>query len=211
MIKHFIPVVGHFDILARALDSVRCLHRRIILIDNSPDGLPVDLTTGLQVVRPHVPLDHHQSKNLMFKLAARDDIFTWQHSDAVALEDTAVRFEQITNEFAKRGAENWAKVHCNYDRFCVYNMLAVRAVGDYDIFFPNRIYHSDCDWNYRAKLAGFTFINYDLPIDHVNGGSNTIKLPKYKLIQELTFIMNVEYYKAKWGGMPEVYKTPFNQ
>jgi GT2 family glycosyltransferase len=97
--------------------------------------------------------------------------------------------------------------------------LALETIG----FFDENIYPAyleDCDYHYRAKLAGIQCENIpDLGLLHgelVNGkiqGSRAIGSdPKMLRENGRTHQGNFEYYRQKWGGSngEEIYTHPFD-
>jgi GT2 family glycosyltransferase len=101
----------------------------------------------------------------------------------------------------------------------VITPLALERVG----FFDENIYPAyleDCDYHYRAKLAGIKDESIpDLDLIHgemVDGkmeGSRAINSnPIYSRENGRTHQGNFEYYRAKWGGIngEEIYTHPFN-
>lgn len=94
----------------------------------------------------------------------------------------------------------------------------VQAVGLFDEnIYP--AYLEDCDWSYRATLAGAR-VETIAGVKSVHGslpdgqtGSCTIHSDPVLLQRNAeTHAGNFEYYRAKWGGIngQEVYKTPFD-
>jgi len=101
----------------------------------------------------------------------------------------------------------------------VITPLALEGVG----FFDENIYPAyleDCDYHYRAKLAGIKDENIpDLGLIHgelIDGkmeGSRAINSnPIYSRENGRTHQGNFEYYREKWGGIngEEIYTHPFN-
>ena len=101
----------------------------------------------------------------------------------------------------------------------VITPLALERVG----FFDENIYPAyleDCDYHYRAKLAGIKCENIpDLRLIHgelVDGkmeGSRAINAdPIYSRENGRTHQGNFDYYRAKWGGIngEEIYRNPFD-
>lgn len=122
------------------------------------------------------------------------------------IEDIIWDFEERKLEFA---------THTLFSFTCwMMTKNCFEKIGYWDEnFFP--AYHEDCDYDYRRKLANINFsivghFNYDF-FNHY--GSATIKTnPDFEQRNHKTFVMNVEYYKYKWGGLPcqETYLTPYN-
>lgn len=208
---HCIPTVGNEELLQQAYGSVRGAGFQLFIIDNSPDGLKGEYDGC--VIRPSVPLDYHQTMNFIYRIG-KDRNAThvgYQHDDVVVPRESLQAFMAKLEELHKSG-EKFLVLEMAGSLFWAIPVESCKTVGLWDTSFPDRIYHSDCDWCYRGKLAGLNPIDMKLPITHLNGGSNTIRDPQTRTVHGITFPMNVAYYQAKWGGQPgyEVYTTPFN-
>jgi len=87
---------------------------------------------------------------------------------------------------------------------------AIAKIGYFDEnFFP--AYYEDCDYMYRAKLAGAKLSQFD-DFNFTHCGSATIKNnPNYNP-NVFPFPFCIKYYEKKWGGDKghEVFETPFN-
>lgn len=97
-----------------------------------------------------------------------------------------------------------------YSCFAI-NPIAIEKIGYFDEnFFP--IYLEDCDYAYRAKLAGLE--EYGLGGNLiVHGGSMSINSNRELFEQNLvTQTTNGVYYRKKWGGIDkdEMFKHPFD-
>jgi GT2 family glycosyltransferase len=94
---------------------------------------------------------------------------------------------------------------------CAINPIAIEIVGYFDEnLFP--AYLEDCDYSYRAALAGLQE-GYcpGTAVRHL--GSATISRdPILRIENQLTHGLNFQYYRNKWGGIngQETFTRPFN-
>jgi hypothetical protein len=166
------------------------------------------------VVRPSVPLSVAQSMNFLHRLAkeAGADVFFYQHDDAEAQPDSARRLLEEVDALC-HGTSRWATVFTHYDILSAYRVAAIEDIGPWDCAFPQPNYHVDNDWFHRARLKGYALIETGIPVTHHNGSSSTIRGSEARRrVNDVTFPMNEEYYRRKWGGAPghETYPCPWN-
>jgi hypothetical protein len=101
----------------------------------------------------------------------------------------------------------------------VITPLALERVGLFDEnIYP--AYLEDCDYHYRAKLAGarcedisdLGLIHGELVDGKIEGSRAINSNPIYSRENGRTHQGNFEYYRAKWGGIngEETYAYPFN-
>ncbi|HZL36122.1 MAG TPA: hypothetical protein VFC78_12470 [Tepidisphaeraceae bacterium] len=210
-----IVVVNEPDLLQRAVDSVEPLWENAFILDNSPGGwIGRDRRWPVPVVRPSVPLSVAQSLNFLQRLAreAGADVFFFQHNDAEAQPGSAMRFLQTVQEHFD-AASRWATVFTHYDILSAYHVAAVNDIGDWDTAFPQPNYHIDNDWFHRARLKGYELTETGIAVTHHNGASSTLRGSDLRRrVNDVTFPMNEEYYRRKWGGPPggEVYASAWN-
>lgn len=202
---HVIPVVNRPDLLELAVRAVEPLWPDSIILDNSDDGrIGRDRPWPIQVVRPSVPLSVAQTMNFSFRLARERGaaVFGFQHNDAEPAPGAAAHFRELLAELTP-GPRRWAAALTQYDILSAYRVTAVEDVGEWDTSFPQPNYHIDNDWFYRAKLKGYELVETGLAVTHHGGCSSTIKSsPRRALLNSVTFPMNEEYYRRKWGGAP---------
>lgn len=89
--------------------------------------------------------------------------------------------------------------------------VAIETIGYFDQnLWP--AYFEDNDYDYRARLAGFTHdVCQGTNVYHY--GSRSIQMsPLLKMQNHSTFQANRAYYMKKWGNEPhkEIFKVPFN-
>lgn len=89
------------------------------------------------------------------------------------------------------------------------NVAAIEAVGllDEHAFYP--LYFDDDDWQYRCRLGGVEWVEYNGRIQHDR--SSTIRNPAARKANNHTFPVNHRRYIEKWGGPPgrETWTTPY--
>lgn len=101
----------------------------------------------------------------------------------------------------------------NDDEMCgiLLKPAAISAIGLMDEnFYPG--YFEDNDYRYRQKISGYHLDSFPLQSEHLT--SSTLKsCQEFMVKNQMTFTMNLSYYTAKWGGIPnqEKYSTPFNK
>ena len=211
---HGIPVVNHPELLDLAVRSVEPLWAEVFILDNSEAGwIGASRNWPVRVVRPSVPLSVAQSMNFLHRLAreAGADVFFFQHNDAEAEPGSACRFLQVVATLW-HGDRRWAAALTRYDTLAAFRVAAVDDVGPWDTSFPQPNYHIDDDWFRRARLMGYEIVPTGIPVVHHQASSTLKGSADRRRVNRLTFPMNKEYYRQKWGGPPghETYEHPWN-
>lgn len=206
-----VPFVNRKDLLARCLKSAAALACRIVVIDNSLDGLSIK-GGHIEVLRPPVPLSASQSINMLMTSAVEDDceMLLYMHSDAIALDGTLSRLIETANELTDAG-RRWGAIFTNEDTLAAFNLEIIESVGHWDTTLPQ--YFADNDYYRRIELGGFDIIQSRLPVQHQEDGSATIRSdPERAVANQFTFPLYRTYYTMKWGGPPghELYRWEFN-
>jgi GT2 family glycosyltransferase len=205
-----IPVINRPDLLTRCLASIDTVPDRVLVIDNSPDGLdftvPAQLEPVLYIEAPASNLGVAGSWNHAIKthpqapwwgIANADTEFAPGDLDALASE-------------MERGGPRWVGVNGDWRVFG----LSFEAVQMAGLFDENHhpIYLEDCDYERRCDLVG-------VPRYFIDGGSTHVGSAAYRSDERYaranarTYPENVAYYRAKWGGGPrggERFATPFD-
>jgi hypothetical protein len=203
--------VNRKDLLVTALQSLGEYQANAVVLDNSPEqDLLLEDFPG-EIVTPCVPLYCSQSYNLIQRLAKQrnQDLFFMMHSDARAapeiVEALLKRAEELDQEQRK-----WGVLFTSYDVLCLINAKALHEFH-WDPYLP--LYYTDIDYYYRLHLAGFELIETYLPVEHMNGGSNTHSDPQIMAYVEANYGAWRHYYMQKWGGErgQERFVTPFNR
>lgn len=165
----FIPHVNRYDLLTKALASVRTAFAgHIVVVDNSTDG---DLRTAplpdCELLTPPVPLTFTQTQNWMQKRAKERecDLLFLMHSDGEAAPGAAA-------DFLRRAEIEWSTntrlgaVFTNYDVLCAFTITAIETVGPWDTVFTQ--YFADNDYYGRLERAGFEIVTMrDITVHHV--------------------------------------------
>ncbi len=125
--------------------------------------------------------------------------------------------ESGNREIAKAETDSLAMAYGNHGAsWFGITAHGVRAVGLFDEnIYP--VYLEDCDWDYRAKLAGARVMTVEGLLakhgDEKSGGSCTIRSDEAIARRNMeTHGGSFVYYRQKWGGTNghEVFKTPFD-
>jgi hypothetical protein len=210
-VRHFIPIVNRVaELLPAAIAGCEPLWHCTTIIDNRDTEAELALNLaaiapGITICRPPVPLTTAQSMNLMLAKANQMGLsfFTWQHLDAVCLEDSADQLPAIARAAFDRGIP-WGCIFTHYDAFAAYNVGALNAVGGWDWQrFP--YYFLDDDLNTRLMAAGYRLIDTGLPVSHL--GSTTISDPDRAKVNHAMFKASESLYREKHGRGPGFDKT----
>jgi hypothetical protein len=210
--KHFIPIVNSVEkLLPRALNGCKNIWDRTYIIDNrdTEEELKVDLeyivNGGVQIIKPPVPLTTAQSMNFMLELSKDLDFFTWQHLDAVCLNDSDIKLYELVEKYNKEKI-NWGVVFTNYDSYAAYNVRSILDVEGWDWKrFP--YYFLDNDLHRKLEIKKYILIKTKLEVEHNH--SQTIKTSEERnLINKYTFEASEKMYIEKWGGKPREETIP---
>jgi len=213
-------IIGFFyrnnlELLRTAIQSIQPLWEHTIIIDNTPDHSLQNehpFPAGVQIYVPTAPLSFTQSMNLLLEMGQQQgvDAVLFMHNDVVAHPGTANKFISALTTLKNSGTK-WGLACGHLFLLFAINIEVVKTIGLWDTSWPD--YFSDCDYVYRARLAGYDVIEASLPVTHHNGGSNTIKSDSnlYSLTLQMWPAWE-EYYLRKWGGPigSEKYKAPFD-
>lgn len=204
--KHFIPIVNNVkNLLPKALEGCKNLWDKTIIIDNRDTSEELQLNLRefvdetIQILKPHVPLTTAQSMNLMLEISKNDSFFTWQHLDAICLEDSDIKLHNIAQKLCDDNV-NWGILFTNYDSFAAYNVKALIDVNGWDWKrFP--YYFLDNDIHYRLYIKNYALLETYLPVYHEI--STTIKFDvERNIINKFTFESSEKMYEQKWGTKP---------
>lgn len=209
-----VPYVNRPDLLRGAVDSLRPLHDRLVLVDNSPPEGALDPAAWPgRVLRPPVPLSYSQTQNLLqgLLLGGRAEALVFAHSD-MACEAHALQRLLRALDRLERQVPGWGVVFTRYDVLAAFHRRAVERVGPWDVALP--WYSSDMDWYHRVDLAGLRIVQLGGEgVRHVEGPSATIRAD-WRLRHRTAQVSQLSraYYRVKWGGPPtqERYTVPFD-
>ena len=204
-----IPCINRPDLLERCLASIDIVPDRVLVIDNSPDGLDFRVPDHLADVLYH----ETPPANLGFGGSVNHAIRTHAHLDwwAIANADTEFAPGDLARLAAEmdKGGPRW--VGLTDWRVFGLSFEAVQAAGLWDENL-HPAYDDDCDYERRCDLAGVTRYFIDGGTTHV--GSAAIRSdPRYRERNTRSHAANRAYYVAKWGGLPrggERFTTPFD-
>jgi len=203
--------VNRKDLLINALDSVGRYCNKVVILDNSPaQDLVLESFKG-EILRPSVPLFCNQSYNLILREAKRrnQEVFFIMHSDALASADVVGKLLTRARELTQ-AKRRWGILFTNYDVLCLHNTEALQGFS-WDPYLP--LYYTDADFYYRMKLAGIELIESYLPVEHQEGGSNSMKAETaLHAYVETNYPAWRHYYLQKWGGErgQERFTEPFD-
>ena len=205
------PTINRGDLLSRALASIDVEPDRLIVIDNSRDGLDFDcpphLSDILEVIVPASNLGFGGSVN--HAICGEPGAAWWCIANA-DVEFAPGDLARLAAEMAQ-GGPRWVGI----TDWRVFGLSrdAVERVGLWDgNFFP--AYDDDCDYERRCDLAG-------VPHHFITGGTTHEGSASIKSDARYAFLnatrthpSNRAYYVAKWGGPPrggERFTTPFDR
>lgn len=218
-----IPTLNRFDLLHPALEYYHhdFPETRIYIVDN---GQQIAYSGGIRTAR--VPMLFYTPKTNMgvaaswnwlineifenidneYAVILNDDIYWGMDQDSVIL--SIENFKRECGIPSNKNGFILAPAESKYD-WCMFiiNRKAWHNIGKFDkTFFP--AYFEDCDYKYRAKLAG-------VPVHKVLAGparfvtSGSAQKDKTLLSAAAK---NRDYYISKWGGEPgnEIFTEPFD-
>lgn len=208
-----IPVAGFLHYKNRNLteDTLRSMPRdlveRVVVVDNSEHGTAPKHLDGVPFPARYITLMGNMGVahgwNTIIK--ATPDALWWAifNSD---LEFARSDFERL--DAAMR--ESDLVLMGGFHAFAVHRRV-IKQVGWFDENY-HPAYAEDNDFYHRVELSGLKIKGIPSVKRHV--GSATIMLDHdLRARNDVTYPKNVEYHRAKWGGMmhEEVYQTPFNK
>jgi GT2 family glycosyltransferase len=177
---------------------------RLVVIDNSDDGSPGDVTAELRpdaiIVEP--------GANLGFTKSVNHTLTTWPDEPYWMVANADVEFGPGDLQRLMDEPGGWVGVI----DWRVFRLDAetVQRVGLWDPHYFT--YVSDADYERRCDLAGIDRHFIDGTTSHV--GSAAIQEARYGAHNRRAFPQEVAYYQAKWGTgvrMSGGYETPFDQ
>lgn len=205
-----IPCINRPDLLERCLASIDVPIGRLLVIDNSPDGLdfrvPDHLRDVLYHETPPANLGVAGSWNHAIKTHAHLDWWAFANADTELAPGDLARLAAEMSEPGPR----WVGMNGDW-RLMGLNAEAVARAGLYDENL-HPCYDEDADYEWRCTLAGVPWYFIEGGATHV--GSAAIRSDeRYARANGRTHAANDAYYLLKWGGMPrrgERFTTPFD-
>lgn len=222
----FIPVVNRFDLLEKAVKSVKLNnYDEYIIFNNSEQEIPESIYSGTQfrVWNPERRMTFTETHNIMRQYAIDNkfDFYSFMHNDGEIHDDTDIALVK----YAESLTENWGVIFTNYDVLCAYNTKAFEHIGPWgDENWPEQQngYLLDNDYYRRIRSNGYVTkeitereITY-VPMDRVGGvshvGSATLKETKEQITWDSQVKSVYDHYFKKWGGEPgqEKYLHPYD-
>lgn len=222
----FIPVVNRFDLLEKAVKSVKLNnYNEYIIFNNSEQEIPESIYSGTQfrVWNPERRMTFTETHNIMRQYAIDNkfDFYSFMHNDGEIHDDTDIELVK----YAESLTENWGVIFTNYDVLCAFNTKAFEDIGPWgDEHWPQQEngYLLDNDYYRRVRSRGYIIkeitdreITY-VPMERVSGvshvGSATLREEKEQKIWDTQVKAVYEHYFKKWGGEPgqEKYLHPYD-
>lgn len=206
-----IPCISRPDLLADCIASIDYPVARLVVIDNSPEGLdvaaPPACVERMDVIRPGDNLGFSGSLNHVIKTNAQAPWWMFANADAVFAPGDMAR---VVEQMESHADEPFL---CGIRDFRLFgqNARLVETVGFWDENFAP-MYCEDSDLVRRITVSG-TAHYLMLPGDTGHVGSATIQEARYGLRNIRTYNSNRAYYRAKWGGdiNAETFTTPFDR
>jgi GT2 family glycosyltransferase len=199
-----IPCINRPDLLERTLRSIDIEPDRVVVIDNSPEGL--DFRSGDEVYHdtPPANLGFGGSVNHVIRTHAWADWWCIANADVELAPGDLARLAAEMDKGGPRwvGITDWRVFGLSFE--------AVQMAGLWDENL-HPAYDDDCDYERRCDLAGVP--RYFIPGTTSHVGSAAIRSdPRYARANARSHAANRAYYLAKWGGPPrggERFTTPF--
>lgn len=210
----FIPVVNGFDLLEKAVRSIKPnIYDEYIIFNNSESELSESIYSGTQfrVWNPERRMTFTETQNIMLDYAIKNnfDYYSFMHNDGEVHDNTDI---ELVN-YADTSTDNWGVIFTNYDVLCAFNTNACKNIGYWgDDQWPEQQtgYLLDNDYYRRVRSSGYIIkelygreITY-VPAEKVGGvshvGSNTIKDKLEHTVWVSQMRQVYDHYIKKWGG-----------
>ena len=222
----FIPVVNRFDLLEKAVKSIKPdIYDEYIIFNNSDIEVPDEVYSGtkFRIWQPERRMTFTETQNAMrqYAIDGSFDFYSFMHNDGEVHDDTDVELIK----FAETCTDNWGVIFTNYDVLCAFNTKAFENIGVWgDEEWPSQQngYLLDNDYYRRVRSCGYAIkeitdreVTY-VPHDRVGGvshvGSATLKEPKEQKLWDQQVGSIYDHYVKKWGGHPgqEKYIHPYD-
>lgn len=222
----FVPVVNRFDLLEKAVKSIKIdLYDEYIIFNNSEQNIPDSVYEGTQfrIWNPERRMTFTETQNIMRQYAIDNsfDFYSFMHNDGEVHDDTDIELVKYTEGLT----DNWGVVFTNYDVLCTFNTKAFEDIGPWgDENWPPQQngYLLDNDYYRRVRSKGYIIkeltdreITY-VPMERVGGvthvGSATLKEQKEQNTWDSQVKSVYDHYVKKWGGEPgqEKYIHPYD-
>lgn len=205
----FVPVVNHFDLLEKAIRSIKPeIFNEYIIFNNSEQEVPEELykDTPFRVWQPPFPMTFTQTQNIMraYAMDNKFESYAFMHNDGEVLDDTDVRLVAFA-ETQNKAKNKWGIIFTSYDVLCIFNTNAVREIGVWgDENWPEQRsgYYLDNDYYRRLDQSGYAHVHLENSNVSHEKSSNTIQVESEAATWRLQQEAVVEHYINKWGGPP---------
>lgn len=216
MIVFGIPTLNCYDLLNNLLKSIESntiIPDRVIVVDNGRKFIPNETALNLEIVVPKSNLGVAGSWNRIIEMAFEQD----ENASVIISNDDLILGNNVIENLISC-EESFVCTNSDLSNLNMFSLYLIRKpcidrVGWFDTtLYP--AYMEDNDFYYRMVLAEFSFGKADAEVQHIHGGSQTIKkfTPDEMELHHRDFRKNQMYYIQKWGGLPhhEKYTIPFN-
>ena len=204
-----IPTYICFDLLDRCIESVLAsdwLPHRIYVVDNSQGEYLGHPSRRVQVFTPPRNLGAGGTWNFLYPAVLAHQLIML--NDDIEVAPDLLRAMLQTEGHVIVGDRSSAFTAC------MIRSHAWQTIGPLDpVFWP--AYYEDCDWAYRAHLAGIQIVAPQSSGGFKNNGPSATKARMNAADRSLVdrhYGINTDYYIRKWGGHPheERFTIPFN-
>lgn len=199
-----VPILNRRDLLEKMLATVDIPVEKLIVIDNSADGITQGMEgEGRVIVRLHHNIGVAPAWNLGIRMSPLAPWWCFVNNDMLFARGDLARIVEAIGRSDLVWLPDMATFAITPD--------AIERVGWFsEEFVP--AYFEDNDYAYRCRLAG---VHIEVLSPHFVGipASSTIRSDR-RLAREnnRTFPFNESHYIEKWGGPPERerFRTPFD-
>jgi predicted O-methyltransferase YrrM len=210
----FIPHVCGENNLLRALASVSALAGRVVVVDQSPDGLPESLWNG-PLYRWQGSRSFTGAMNTIQREAwhRRLPFYFFMHSDAEAGAGAVEEVADAAQLLSGVPQLRWGAIFTNFDALACMNTRAAWEVGCWDETF--QWYVADIDYYNRLRWGGSSIINLRKPRVLHSRSSTVAVMPQeeqQKVREDHRWA--IDHYVHKWGchwkqGDGRVHERPY--
>lgn len=216
-----VPYYNRPDLLDRMVRSIDFGVDRLVIVDNSPMGMPPFTMAAHGAIESWVNEKHVIRHPNAGVAGSWNEIIKLFPAPWWMLVNNDIQFspgdlQKMAEAAHKRGALVASFFGNHGHSFFIVTRLGIERVGLFDEnIYP--AYLEDCDWMRRLKLTDEIYIDVE-GVSAVHGdktltGSCTIQSDeRLRELNGRTHGGNFQYYRQKWGGNngEETFKTPFN-
>lgn len=201
-----VPILNGPELLDEMLASIDEEIGTLVIIDNGGVVDPGHLPPGARLIKPGHNLGVGASWNLVIQVTPKARWWMLANHDiSFAPQDLA----RLRDHMESQGELGMVALLGTFSAFGI-DRHAVKKAGFFDENF-HPAYFEDNDYDYRCRLTGVPMAGLPAGLSH-KISSTLLADPALRSRNHVTFPMNGDYYRAKWGGPPrgEVYMTPFD-